>query len=245
MKVYSTREVAGLLGMSAPQVRAQARAGFLRPERGPRRAYRFSFQDLFLLRSAKALAEARIPSRRVRRALRRLRKQLPPNQSLTEVRIVAENGRIVVRDGNTIWNPDSGQFQLEFKTRRARSAQPPKANREPSARLDPAADHVARGRRLYDANEVAEAVLQYRKALAVKRHHPAAAFHLGVALEDLGKINEAIDAFRRAVESDPFFAEAHLNLARLYEKAGKKTAARRHLQSYRELTAKGGKAVRR
>ena len=244
MKVYSTREVAALLGMSAPQVRAQARAGFLRPERGPRRAYRFSFQDLFLLRSAKTLADARIPSRRVRRALRRLRKQLPPNHSLTEIRIVAENGRIVVRDGTSIWNPDSGQFQLEFKARKSRTPAAPQAGRKPS-RLDPADDYVVKGRRLYDANEVAEAVVQYRKALAVKRHHPAAAFHLGVALEDLGKINEAIDAYRRAVESDPFFAEAHLNLARLYEKAGKKTAARRHLQSYRELTAKGGKAARR
>ena len=245
MKVYSSREVAGLLGMSVPQVRAQARAGFLRPERGPRRAYRFSFQDLFLLRSAKALADARIPSRRVRRALRRLRKQLPTDRSLTDIRIVAENGRIVVRDGSSIWNPESGQFQLEFKARRRGTSSPvPKPAGRP-ARTDPVDDHVAQGRRLYDANEVAEAVAQYRKALAMKRHHPAAAFHLGVALEDLGKINEAIDAYRRAVESDPFFAEAHLSLARLYEKAGKKTAARRHLQSYRELTAKGGKAVRR
>ena len=245
MKVYSTREVAGLLGMSAPQVRSQARAGFLRPERGPRRAYRFSFQDLFLLRSAKSLAEARIPSQRIRRALRRLRKQLPPTQSLTEIRILAENGRIVVRDGDSIWNPDSGQFQLEFKARRSRTAKTPGTVRKSSPGAGSSDDPVSRGRRLYDANEVAEAVVQYRKALATRRHHPAAAFHLGVALEDLGKINEAIEAYRRAVESDPFFAEAHLSLARLYEKTGKKTAARRHLKSYRELTAKGGKAVRR
>jgi tetratricopeptide (TPR) repeat protein len=238
MKVYSTREVAGLLGMSAPQVRAQARAGFLRPERGPRRAYRFSFQDLFLLRSAKALAEARIPSRRIRRALRRLRKQLAPTHALTEIKIVAENGRIVVRDGNSIWNPDSGQFQLEFKAGKGRKPPPSPGRAKQPAKSDPADDHVARGQRLYDANEVMEAVVQYRKALAIKRHHPQAAFHLGIALEDLGKTNQAIDAYRRAVESDPFFAEAHLSLARLYEKAGKKTAARRHLRSYKELTHK-------
>ena len=239
MKVYSSKEVAALLGLSVPQVRAQARAGFLRPERGPRRAYRFSFQDLFLLRSAKALAEARVPSRRVRRALRRLRKQLPADRALTDIRIVAENGRIVVRDGNSVWNPDSGQFQLELKARRRANSPPePKPARKHQARPDPADDHVAQGRRLYEDNEVADAVARYRKALAIKRHHPAAAFHLGVALEDLGKTNEAIDAYRRAVESDPFFADAHLNLARLYEKAGKKTAARRHLKSYRELKSK-------
>lgn len=239
MKVYSSREVAGLLGMSVPQVRAQARAGFLRPERGPRRAYRFSFQDLFLLRSAKALAEARIPSRRVRRALRRLRTQLPQDRSLTEIRIAAENGRIVVRDGGSIWNPDSGQFQLEFKTKRRGSspkAAKPAARRAPKS--DPADHYVTQGRRLYDANEVSDAVTHYRKALAIKRHHPSAAFHLGIALEDLGKLNEAIDAYRRAIESDPFFADAHYNLSRLYEKTGKKIAARRHLKSYRELNRK-------
>jgi tetratricopeptide (TPR) repeat protein len=246
MKVYSSKEVARLLGISVPQVRAQARAGFLRPERGPRRAYRFSYQDLFLLRSAKALAEARIPSRRVRRALRRLRKQLPTNHALTEIRILAENGRIVVRDGSSIWNPDSGQFQLELKNRR-RTGAPPAQKQETrrAPHSDPADDLVSRGQALYDANEVAEAVAQYRKALAVKRHHPAAAFHLGIALEDLGKTNEAIDAYRRAVESDPYFAEAHLSLARLYEKAGKKTAARRHLKSYKELTTRAGTAGRR
>jgi tetratricopeptide (TPR) repeat protein len=239
MKVYSSKEVAGLLGMSVPQVRAQARAGFLRPERGPRRAYRFSFQDLVLLRSAKALAEERIPARRVRRALRRLRKQLPQDRSLSEIRIVAENGRIVVRDGASIWNPESGQLQLEFKSRKrtGKKPVPPPGARKP-ARPDPADAHVARGRRLYDASEITEAVLEYRKALAIKRHHPSAAFHLGEALEDLGKVNEAIDAYRRAVESDPYFAQAHFNLAKMYEKAGKKTAARRHLKSYRELTSR-------
>jgi tetratricopeptide (TPR) repeat protein len=239
MKVYSSKEVARLLGMSVPQVRAQARAGFLRPDRGPRRAYRFSYQDLFLLKSAKALAEARIPSRRVRRALRLLRKQLPPAHPLTDIRILAEHGRIVVRDGESIWNPDSGQFQLEFKNR-SRAGAPPRQRpaKRGSSAGDPADDLVAQGRALYEASEVTEAVGQYRKALALRRHHPAAAFHLGVALEDLGKINEAIDAYRRAVENDPYLAEAHFNLARLYEKAGKKTAARRHLKSYRELRHK-------
>jgi tetratricopeptide (TPR) repeat protein len=239
MKVYSSKEVAGLLGMSVRQVRAQARAGFLRPERGPRRAYRFSFQDLVLLRSAKALGEERIPSRRVRRALRRLRKQLPQDRSLSEIRIVAEHGRIVARDGASTWNPESGQLLLELKSRKrtGKKPAPPPATRKP-ARPDPADAHVARGRRLYDASEVTEAVLEYRKALAIKRHHPAAAFHLGEALEDLGKVNEAINAYRRAVESDPFFAQAHFNLAMMYEKAGKKTAARRHLKSYRELSSK-------
>jgi tetratricopeptide (TPR) repeat protein len=248
MKVYSSREVAALLGMSIPQVRAQARAGFLRPERGPRRAYRFSFQDLVLLRAARSLSQERIPSRRIRRALRRLRKQVPQDQSLTEIRIVAEGGKIVVRDGAAAWNPDSGQLQLDFKvSRRAGPPRNPVRPRPADSKALDADDHVSLGQQLYRENEIEESVDHYRKALGLRRNHPTAAFNLGVALEDLGHSNEAIDAYRRAIENDPYLPDAHYNLARLYEKAGKKTAAVRHLKSYRELIAgkRGGGAAGR
>ena len=63
---YSTREVATLLGLSEAQIRSCARAGFVAPRVGPRGELLFSFQDLVLLRTAKALLAARIPQRRIR-----------------------------------------------------------------------------------------------------------------------------------------------------------------------------------
>lgn len=240
MKVFSTREVAQLLGISIRQVYGHARAGFLKPARGKRRAYRFSFQDLVLLRAARALADARIPARRVRRAFRRLIRELPEGHSLGDVRISAEGGRIVARDGTRTWNPESGQLQLEFRTRRrAAKTQPVKAV-ERDLEDDPrSADaQVSLGRRLYEQNEVTKAIEHYRKALGLKRNHASAAFNLGIALEDLGETNDAIVAYRRAVESDPYFADAHFNLAQLYQKTGKQSAATRHLKSHRELGSK-------
>ena len=82
MKSYTTRDVARLLGLSPAQVRGQARAGFLVPDRGPRNTYRFSFQDLVLLRTAKALADARIPGRRIHRALQAAGSTAPPRAEL-------------------------------------------------------------------------------------------------------------------------------------------------------------------
>jgi len=79
-------------------------------------------------------------------------------------------------------------------------------------------------------------VVQYRVALAAHPHHSTAAFNLGTALEELGRPSEAIEAYRRAVEGDAEFADAHFNLARLYEQAGKRAAALRHLQAYKQLS---------
>jgi tetratricopeptide (TPR) repeat protein len=245
MKVYSSREVAKLLGISLRQVYGHARAGFLKPARGKRRAYRFSFQDLVLLRAARALADANIPARRVRNAFRRLIRELPEGHSLGNIRISAEGRRIVARDGNRTWNPESGQLQLDFRgvrrvsKRKAVKARPTRAY-ELTLRDDPrnADAQVNLGRLLYEQNEVVEAIQHFRKALGLKRNHATAAFNLGIALEDLGETNDAIVAYRRAVESDPYFADAHHNLSQLYQKTGQPAAARRHLTTYRELSSK-------
>jgi tetratricopeptide (TPR) repeat protein len=62
-----------------------------------------------------------------------------------------------------------------------------------------------------------------------------AAYNLGVVLEDLHRPREAIQAYARALAADPNLAEAHYNLARLYEKEGDRQAAIRHFNGYRAL----------
>src|SRR5258708_19661258 len=105
-----------MLGLSVGQVRAWVRAGFLEPERGARGALRFSFQDLVLLRTAKGRLSARIPPRRVRSALSRLRTLLPVGRSLRGVKTTADGDRIVVGDGAARWQADSGQVLFDFDT---------------------------------------------------------------------------------------------------------------------------------
>jgi len=60
-----------------------------------------------------------------------------------------------------------------------------------------------------------------------------ALFNLGVALEDLRMPEEAILAYRLAAEAG--LADAHYNLAYLYERRGEPAAALRHLRTYRKL----------
>ena len=54
---------------------------------------------------------------------------------------------------------------------------------------------------------------------------------------DLGRIDEAIKAYKRALVLDPDNADAHYNLAGIYERRGEKQAALRHLKAYRALIA--------
>src|SRR5947207_7251974 len=117
MSGYGAREVAKMLGVSVSQVRAYVRAGFLEPTRGPRGELRFSFQDLVLLRTAQGLVSARIPPRRVRSALRKLKEQLPEGRPLRAVHIRAEGDRIIVGDGDARWSPESGQVLFDFGAR--------------------------------------------------------------------------------------------------------------------------------
>jgi tetratricopeptide (TPR) repeat protein len=198
MPGYSANEVAKLLEVSVGRVRSYVRAGFLDPERGPQGELRFSFQDLILLRTAKELSAARIAPARVRRALKRLKEQLPSGQPLTGVSIAAEGNRIVVRDGRTKWNPESGQGLFDF-----------------------------------DVGELARKVapLVERSAEAAKRAPDEQDaddwYSLGCELE-LYAPAEARDAYRRAIELEPYHADAHINLGRLLHQAGELGAAEAH-----------------
>ena len=58
-----------------------------------------------------------------------------------------------------------------------------------------------------------------------------AAFNLGTLLEDMGRIDDAISAYKQA----PAFADAHYNLSRLYELVGDHSEALKHLKTYRNL----------
>src|SRR5690242_10020978 len=111
---YRAVEVAKMLGLSVGQVRSYVRSGFLTARRGPRGELRFSFQDLVLLRTARGLLAAEMPARRVKRALRKLKEQLPEGKELAGVHITADGDQIVVRDGGSMWQPESGQVLFDF-----------------------------------------------------------------------------------------------------------------------------------
>lgn len=136
--------------------------------------------------------------------------------------------------------------------------------------------HNNLGRLLHDAGSPVEAESCYRLAICADPTIALYWSNLGVAVEDQGRRAEAIAAYERAIELgersetmggedlaglsggaagkaprgiDPVAADAHYNLARLLELAGRRAGddillrrAVRHLLRYRDLTRRNASA---
>jgi len=198
---YGTRDVAKMLDLSEGQVRAYVRSGFLIPSRGAGGRLLFSFQDLVLLRAAKGLLSARIPQRRIRRALVKLKEQLPEGRPLAGVQIAAEGDRIVVKDGTSRWQPESGQTVFDFDFGVAELAK----------KVAPLARRAFREARS-ESEEDFSAEDWYQWGCELEPTAPA----------------DARQAYKKALDLDPEHADAHVNLGRLYHESGDANSAEQH-----------------
>ena len=225
---YAARDVSSLLGMSVGQIRLYVRAGFLVPRRGMRGEYRFSFQDLVLLRTAKALM-AQVPPRKVKRALLKLREQLPRGRDLTAVRITAEGDQIVVHDGRAAWIPESGQALLNFDVSELATEVAPLARKAAEAARSAeqeltAEDWYVLGCDL-EAGDPDQARDAYRRALELHPTHYDARVNLGRLLHEAGELRAAEAHYRMALASRPGDATAAFNLGVALEDLGRKPEA--------------------
>jgi tetratricopeptide (TPR) repeat protein len=201
MQSYGVRDVERLLGVSRATVRALVDAGFVAPTRGARNSWRFSFRDLIVLRTAKALADANVPQRRITKSVRELHRRLPEKMPLSGLAIGAVADRVVVREGRTRWQAESGQYLLEFEgdpadgsltvIERAASAKP--APR-------PAADAFAEGVAL-EASDPERAMQAYRKAIAADASNLDARINLGLLLHEAKRFPEAGRVYTDALQA--------------------------------------------
>lgn len=213
---FTTREVARLLRVSQGRVRSLVYGGFVSPGRGPGRRYRFSFQDVVVLRAARDLVGSRIPAARIARIVERLRGELPRGRSLASLRITADGGQVVVREGGETWEPESGQLLLDFSVADLAMRAVPMARRAAAAAHESGAemsaeDWFALGYEL-EATELEEAVRAYREALRLDPEHADAHVNLGRLLHERGAVEAAAGHYRRAAELRPTDATAAYDL---------------------------------
>jgi predicted Zn-dependent protease len=264
MHSYGVRDVEKLLRLPRSTIRALIEAGFVSPSRGPRNAWRFSFQDLIVLRTAQTLVAAKVPRKRITRSVKELRRHLPQSMPLSGLSICAVADRVVVREGARRWQAESGQYLLEFEGDPAKGSlkviEPkPQASAqdlfetgvalededaeaaqqayEQAIAADPTLldAHVNLGWLLHEAGRLAAAERAYREGIQACGSDPLLLFNLGVLLVDLNRKGEAIEAYQTALHGDPGFADCHYNLALLCEELDKPREAIRHMAQYRRL----------
>jgi DNA-binding transcriptional MerR regulator len=208
MRSYSVRDVERVLRLAPDTTRKFIRAGFVQPARGPRREYRFSFQDLIVLRTARALIDAKIPTKRIHSSLESLRRDLPQSMPLSGLSISAVGDHVVVRDGASHRQVESGQYLLGLDVSLEngelhvveRGENTPAESPTPVASEAPAADDwFARGLTLEDTNPE-QALSAYQHAAEAEPDNSAPWINWGRLLHAQGKTGEAAQVYRQALQ---------------------------------------------
>lgn len=217
---FDTAQAARIVGVPPRRVRQCVGAGLLTPARDGHGRLRFDFVDLILLRTMRGLLEKRVPVRQIGRILGSLRRQIG-DRPLTRLSVYADGRRVVAWDGASRWQPDSGQFLLNFDTdtvvrgahKVARLAAPRPA---PQAAQPSADDWCDLALELEDSSPL-EARAAYHHALDLEPGHVTAHINLGRVLHADSNLTSAELHYREAVRHEPENGLAWYNLGVLLE----------------------------
>lgn len=222
---YTRGEVGRILGVNAGRLRYWERLRLVRPRaRWGERFY--SFGDLVSLRTMQRLTERRVPARRVRHALNLVEREFGAAPLALHQLQFIEQGRevMVIPPGDSRpFNPVKRQWAFAF------DATPGKKLGKLSG---PTAEDLFRAALdcETDQDTLPQAVGYYRRTLEISPDWIEAHINLGVALYQLGDVDEARDAFLKAVRLDPWNGICRYNLGCVLEEQGEIDEAIRHLR---------------
>jgi tetratricopeptide (TPR) repeat protein len=227
VQTFSVQDVERVLRLSRSTIRGLIKTGFVQPARGPRRELRFSFQDLIVLRAARALLEAKISRRRINRSLEDLRRRLPEQMPLSGLSISAVGDRVVVRDGHNQFQVDDGQYVLGLDVsvengvlRVVERKEKDAAQAAPERVPETAEEWFTKALELEESDPKA-AQAAYERAVGAEPGYCAAWINLGRLLHERHDEKKAELVYRRAVKecgADPILM---FNLGVLLEDLGK------------------------
>lgn len=229
---HTLRSIQEMLGLSRSAIARLIANGFVSPSRGPRNEYRFSFRDVVLLRTAHQLQRADIPTRKIVRALQRLKATLPAELPLSGLRITAVGSTIAVSERGSRWEAESGQLLMDFEVAATRGAVA-FVEREPVAPRaivpKPSADALFAQAAVLEASEPAAAETAYRRVLDIAPDHVDTYMNLGAMLCETRRDAQAVELYDRALTHCPDAPLLHFNRAVALEDLGRLAEA---LQSY-------------
>jgi len=212
-----------LVRLPRSTIRAMVDAGFVTPARGPHNTWKFSFQDLIVLRTAQTLASGMVPRRRITRAIKELRRHLPESMPLSGLSICAVSDRVVVKEGARLWQAESGQYLLAFE------GDPDGGSLsviEPGdARLPGRANNWFDQGVALEKEDAGAALSAYERAVAEDPTMLEAQINLGCLLHEAGRLADAERVYRDALRAHGSDSVLQYNLGVLLDNMDRKLEA--------------------
>ena len=229
MQTYTASDIERILRLSRGTLRALIKNGFVKPARGSRRELRFSFQDLIVLRTARALIEAKVPRRRINQSLKDLRRHLPEEAPLSGLSVSAVGDQVVVREGKNHFHADSGQYVLGFDVSFEAGVlrvveRTPEAPAQVEVEASDADELFDQALEL-EEQDPRQAPAAYERVIQIDPENSAAWINWGRVLHEQNQTREAEKVYARALEQcgpDPVLM---FNFGVLLEDLGRTGAA--------------------
>ena len=224
---HTLRSIQEMLGLSRSVVMGLVAAGFVVPQRGPRNEYRFSFQDVVLLRTAYQLRLANVAPRTLLRSLRKLRASLPQELPMSGLRIRAVGADVAVKVGDAQWEAQTGQMLLDLEVTGASAntvAFLQHAQSAPEDEAGTALDFYERALAC-EQQDPRAAEAAYRQAVRLEPRFADAFANLGALLCEHGRWKDAVAVFDEGLRHNPDAVLLLFNRAIALEELGRNDEA--------------------
>jgi len=227
MKAFTTGQIARILKVRPSWVRAQAARILVAPDRTQRGHYRYSFQDVVLLRAARRLCGPQLGTRRIAEILNELSQTLPADRSLSSVALRRVGSLILARDSQALWEPETGQTLFDFDAgQRGDVAALPVPLRNYNVRESAtAADWFELALEYENGDSIEAAEHAYRRACECDPDHVNSHINLGRLRHAADALEEAEALYREALRTDARHPIALFNLGVVLEDRGDDAAA--------------------
>jgi tetratricopeptide (TPR) repeat protein len=224
---YTRTEVGRILGVEPSRLRYWERLQLVHPQSRWGEHF-YSFGDLVALKSLQRLTQNRIPARRVQRAVKLIEQQFGAASPLRleELSLIEHGSEVLVipPGGPRPFNPIRQQWAFSFDSPKHTPKLHAMAARTPEELFELALDCETQ------QESLPQAVDHYRRVIDLSPDWIDAHINLGVALYQLGQIEEAREEFQAAVQLDPLNGISRYNLGCVLEEQGEFTEAIDHLQ---------------
>ena len=211
---YCRQDVLRIFQIGSRQLHAWERAGLI-----PQQEL-YSFQDLGLLRTLRALREDDVPAASIRESILAMKAVAGMTNPLLETRVVRTGTRLAFRHHGAMVDPIRRQLLFDFE----RLGRPQPASARPSPMRHPGAPGLRGIQERFQAAVQAEetgdkqrAIALYEEILEIDPQYAAACINLGTVFFHLRQYGRSEELYRRATEADPGYVLAYFDLGNVLD----------------------------